>query len=540
MHHAIATLDWIVIGTYLVLLIAFALWLARGQSNREDYYVAGREMGAWPIAISIMATQCSTNSILGAPAFVAFAAGGGLVWLQYELALPFAMIVLMFIFMPTFNRLKLISVYSYLERRFDSKTRRLVAGLFLFVRAVATAVTVYSIAIVTDLISGIGFFWSVVLLGVFTVIYDAIGGIKGVVYSDVLQMCILVSVLALLLFMLVEGAGGFRAMLEALEPERRRTIDFSHHGFGDGNTFAFWPMLIGGFFLYISYYGCDQSQVQRELCAKNIQETNKALFINGLLRFPLVALYCLVGVGIAVYATGSPDFISKLPQTDGSPNYNLAVPLYILTQLPAGLIGLALVALFAAAMSSLDSVLNSLSATTMEDFVRPFVGEGWLSDHELATSRLITLCWGALTLSMAFFVGDIAPTVLEAINKIGSLANGPILAVFTLGLLVPRSTGTSVCLGLLAGILVNVCLWLFAPQVSWLWWNVTGFLVTGLVSTASVTLLNGLVTDFSPKEHLIPYRGQKDGGTTGATAYSLLLTLWGVLLLCVLLWLQGG
>jgi len=110
MHHAIATLDWIVIGTYLVFLIAFALWLARGQSNREDYYVAGREMGAWPIAISIMATQCSTNSILGAPAFVAFAAGGGLVWLQYELALPFAMIVLMFIFMPTFNRLKLISV----------------------------------------------------------------------------------------------------------------------------------------------------------------------------------------------------------------------------------------------------------------------------------------------------------------------------------------------------------------------------------------------------------------------------------------------
>ena len=540
MHHAITTLDWIVIGTYLVFLIAFALWLARGQSNREDYYVAGREMGAWPIAISVMATQCSTNSILGAPAFVAFAAGGGLVWLQYELALPFAMVVLMFIFMPTFNRLQLISVYSYLERRFDSKTRRLVAGLFLFVRAFATAVTVYSIAIVTDLISGIGFFWSVVLLGVFTVIYDAIGGIKGVVYSDVLQMCILVSVLALLLFMLVEGAGGFRAMLEALEPERRRTIDFSHHGFGDGNTFAFWPMLIGGFFLYISYYGCDQSQVQRELCAKNIQETNKALFINGLLRFPLVALYCLVGVGIAVYATGSPDFISELPHTDGSPNYNLAVPLYILTQLPAGLIGLALVALFAAAMSSLDSVLNSLSATTMEDFVRPFAGQGWLSDHELATSRLITLCWGALTLGMAFFVGDIASTVLEAINKIGSLANGPILAVFTLGLLVPRSTGTSVCLGLLAGILFNAWLWLFAPQVSWLWWNVTGFVVTGLVSTASATLLNGLVTDFSPIEHVTLYRGQKDGGTTGATAYSLLLTLWGVLLLCVLLWLQGG
>ncbi len=478
MHESITQLDWLVIGSYLVLLVIFALWLARNQRNREDYYVAGRQMGAWPIAISIMATQCSTNSILGAPAFVAFAAGGGLVWLQYELALPLAMIVLILLFMPVFQRLNLVSVYAYLEERFDVHTRRLLAGLFLFVRAFATAVTVYSIAIVIDLITGVGFFWSVVLLGVFTVIYDVIGGIKGVVYSDVLQMAILVAVLILIVTMLTVDAGGPSSMLNALEPERKRAIDFAHHGLGDGQTFAFWPMLFGGFFLYLAYYGCDQSQVQRALCARNNIETNKALLINGLLRFPLVALYCFVGVGIAVYASTHSEFLAGLPISNDTPNYNLAVPYYILSQLPAGIVGLALVALFAAAMSSLDSVLNSLSATTMEDFIRPQAKGAWFDRNELTISRGITVFWGSVTLLMAFFVDDIAPTVLEAINKIGSLANGSILAVFALGIITHSVRGLAACTGLLLGIVCNALLWLYVPSVSWLWWNVFGFTIT--------------------------------------------------------------
>jgi len=487
MNSSLHYLDWLVIGIYLIGLLAFAIWLSKGQKNREDYYVAGRNMGPWPIAISIMATQCSTNSILGAPAFVAFAAGGGLMWLQYELAVPLAMIALMAFFMPLFRGLKLVSVYEYLELRFDNNTRRVLAGLFLFFRAFATAVTVYSIAIVIDLITGIGFVWSVIILGVVTVIYDVIGGIRGVVYSDVLQMAILLAVLILLFALLTKDAGGFFAMLSQLEPERRAAINFSDHGFGDGQTFAFWPMLIGGFFLYVSYYGCDQSQVQRELCAKNIQATNQALFINGLLRFPVVALYCFVGVGIAVYAANHSDFISALPATNGQPNYNLAVPQYILNNMPVGLIGLAMAALFAAAMSSLDSVLNSLSATSIEDYIRPHFNksadtQAWFKQRELLISRGVTVFWGLSTLAMAFIVDDIAPTVLEAINKIGSLANGPILAVFSIGIFTRIRSGKAVTIGLIMGIITNAMFWKFAPEVSWLWWNVIGFVSSVAIS----------------------------------------------------------
>jgi SSS family solute:Na+ symporter len=390
--------------------------LSRRQFDREDYYVGGREVGPWPVGLSIMATQCSTNSILGAPAFVAFAAGGGLVWLQYELAVPLAMIVIMLFMMPVFRHFQLISVYAYLERRFDVATRLALSGLFMFVRAFATAVTVYSVAIVIDLITGLGFVGAVLILGVFTVVYDVLGGIRGVIYSDVIQLCVLVLMLVVVLVSLVGAAGGIESMWQSFAPERKITLDFSSHGLGDGETFGFWPMLLGGFFLYVSYYGCDQSQVQRQLSSRNIDGTNNALLINGLCRFPLVFLYCMVGVGIAVFASNSPVFVDALPAKGGMPEYNLAVPLYMINALPVGLVGLSLVALFAAAMSSLDSVLNSLSATTMEDYVRRFHSGRWTPRRELLISRCLTAAWGAITIVMAFYVGDIAPTVLEAIN----------------------------------------------------------------------------------------------------------------------------
>ena len=541
MTQSLSAIDWAVIALYLLFLIGLAWWLSRQQESREDYYVGGRRVGAWPVALSIMATQCSTNSILGAPAFVAFAAGGGLVWLQYELAVPLAMVGLMLYFMPLFRHLRLVSVYAYLEQRFDLPTRLTLSGLFLFIRAFATSVTVYSIALVIDLITGLGFFWSVILLGAFTVVYDVLGGIRGVILSDVIQLIILVVVLLLLLFMLMDSNGGFATMLDTLSPDRRRTLNFSAHGLGDGETFAFWPMLFGGVFLYLSYYGCDQSQVQRTLSTRNIDGSNQALFLNGLLRFPLVLLYCLVGVGIAGFAASNPEFLGALPDNDGVPEYNLAVPVYMLDALPVGLVGLSMVALFAAAMSSLDSVLNSLSATTMEDFVRRFhSGSPWSERRELFLSRVITAIWGVVTLIMAFYVGDIASTVLEAINQIGSMANGSILAVFALGLLTSRTHGTGAVAGLLLGIATNGYLWVFVPGVSWLWWNVIGFAVTFITGVLLGTFYRP-VSRRVYADHLNP-----DTLETSVTSYlhieakinwyrrSRLLLLWFVVLLTVL------
>lgn len=542
MNDALHGLDWFVIGAYLIGLILFSAWLSRRQHSRADYYVGGHKVGPLPIAISTIATQCSTNSILGAPAFVAFAAGGGLIWLQYELAVPLAMLAIMIFLLPMFRGLNLISVYEYLERRFDLATRLTLSGLFQLLRAFATAVTVYSISLVIELITGLSLFWSVILLGAVTLIYDVLGGVRAVIYSDVVQMVILVFLLVLLFTLLIDENGGFAAMLSNVPGKRLQTLDFSNHGLGDGATFAFWPMLLGGFFLYVSYYGCDQSQVQRELCARTIDEGKTALLLNGLLRFPLVLLYCFVGVGIAAYAANHPEFIAGLPTDNGSPNYNVAVPSYMLQTLPAGVLGLGMIALFAAAMSSLDSVINSLSASTMEDFVRRFHQGSWSDTKELLISRGLTLAWGGLALWFSFYVGRIADTVLEAINIIGSLINGPVLGVFALGLLTRRARGPGAIAGLLSGFAFNLWCWAYLPALSWLWWNVFGFVITMVLGyLISVLPVAALVRQ--PKDiTLLIYRGPQAAGQFDSAHWRrpyLSLIAWAGLILLLLLVIHG-
>lgn len=470
--------DWIVITLYLVAMLGLGVVLSRRQKSGTSFLVGDRRHGAVPVAISVLATQCSTNSILGAPAFIAFSVGGGLVWLQYELALPFAMIVVLLLLYPVFRRQQLTSIYSYLENRFDRSVRLALSGVFQLIRCLATAVTLYGVALLTGQITGLSFFWSVMLLGVFTLIYDYLGGIQGVIYSDVIQMFILVTTLAGIAVLMIHEADGILPLFEALSEERRQVLDFRHHGLGDGVDFAFWPMLVGGMLLYVSYYGCDQSQMQRLLATKSVQSGQRALLINGLFRFPLVALYCFLGVGLAYHSIQEPGFLGSLIASDGTLNLNLAVPAYMSVTLPSGVLGLGLVALFAAAMSSIDSVLNSLSAASLEDFVKPRVKRPLSDAQTLIVARVLTALWGILTLGFTFLVGDIADTVIVAINKIGSLINGPILGVFLLGLLTRFVSGKGALFGLGLGLLMNVGFWLWVPSVSWLWWNLIGLVTT--------------------------------------------------------------
>ncbi len=481
-------LDWSIFILYMGGMILMSMYLGRKQKNENDYYIGGNDVDHWSIAISTMATQCSTNSLLGAPAFVISV--GGLLWLQYELAVPLAMIGIMLFLLPFFRKQNIISVYEYLEKRFGVGTRTLLSILFQFLRAFATGVTVYGISIVLQHIIGMPFWLAVILLGVITVIYDFFGGMKAVIYSDVIQMVILYGGIAACLVYAINLVGGWSAMWSYFPNDLSRTIDFAGHGLGDGKTFSFWPMLFGGLFLYISYYGCDQTQVQRELSSRNIDDTNMSLFINGLLRFPLVITYCLVGVAIGAYIFKNPAFLENLRESAGNINYNLAVPVFVLKNLPNGIIGLIIVALFAAAMSSLDSTINSLSAVTIRDIVeRFFLKKPLTAKLQLLYSRLTTIFWGIMCIIFSFFVGDISKSIIESVNKIGSLANGPILATFLLAILTKKTNGKGAVTGILLGFALNGYLWLYHPQVSWLWWNVIGCVATFFIGYTSSILV---------------------------------------------------
>lgn len=495
MESYLTTLDWIVITTYLAGMLALAVFLGRKQQSRTDYYLGSNRMPSWALATSVVATQCSTNSLLGAPAFVGFVAVGGMLWLQYELAVPLAMLALCMLFMPV-RRTGVISIYAYLEMRLGRESRLLASGCFLFFRGVATGVTVYGVGSVVSMVTGLSYTSAVLILMGITIAYDVLGGMRAVVVSDVIQMLLLTAAVVVALAWLYEPLTSHYAELAHRTPAL-----VNDWGLTSGNDYGFWPMAIGGFFLYMAYYGCDQSQAQRLLSAHDEAATRRVLLLNGLLRFPLVLAYCLVGLGLAAYALENADFVTGLPRTQaGEPNYNLVFPAYVAVEFAPGFAGLAIVGLFAAAMSSIDSALNSLSASTVEDFLARVVHS---SERRLfLISKLATLGWGLFAVAFSFQVEHIAPTVLEAINKIGSMANGPLLALFGIGLFLPGVGQRVALIGFALGLLVNLCLWLGVPAVSWLWWNVTG-LVVGLFPALLASAFSSRTgtaqrADFSP------------------------------------------
>ena len=485
-------LDFALVGGYVAFLLGLAIYFNLRQESQEDYYVGGRTVPWWASGLSTMATQLGTISFVSAPAFVALKdvqAGGGLGWLAYEFGVPLALVFTMVVLIPVYHRARVISIYEYLEKRFDGSTRVVVSLLFQISRGLATGVAVYTIGFVVAIFFGEvdpGRVWPyVIAIGVVTIIYDALGGIRTVIWSDVVQMVVLAVGIFILAAVAYAEIGGFVPLLAVYgdDPERFRILDF-RWGFGSGQDYAFWPMLLGGFFLYISYYGCDQSQVQRELSVGSVDDVRRSLLLNAIARFPLVLLYCMMGLLLGGFALLRPEFRAQIPAD--RPDW--MVPLFIMEFLPNGLIGFIFIGIIAAAMSSLDSALNSMSAATMRDLYHPYVRPGASERHNLIMSKLFTVFWGVFCIVFAFIVPAISETVIEAINKVGSLLYGPIFAAFFLGILTRWATPLAAKGGIAVGIALNLYLWLGVPALSWLWWNATG-LIAAVLTALVLSLL---------------------------------------------------
>ncbi|MEZ4256538.1 MAG: sodium/solute symporter [Polyangiales bacterium] len=468
-------IDWTILAVYLGAVIGLSAWLGRTHTSNTDYYVGGRKLPWWALALSILATQTSANSFIGIPAFVALRPGGGLTWLEYELAVPLAMIAVMALLVPVFRRLELVSLYEYLELRFDRRTRLVMSGVFLLSRGAATGIGVYAVSLVLEVCLGLPLWACILLMGGVTVVYDTLGGMSAVVWTDVIQLVVLVIGIVLCIVIALGEVGGIGGAFTAHDAARMVAID-PRTGIGDGSTTPFWGFLIGGFVLYVSYYGVDQSQAQRALAAPTVDAAKRSLLVSGLARFPLTLLYVVMGLAIGAVYLQSEDLRAAVPHD----KLDSLVPAFILTKLPAGARGVLFAAVIAAAMSSLDSALNSLSAATMRDFVEPYVPK----ERHLRVSRWTTASWGAFITGSAFVVGDLSTTVVEGINTLGSVFYGPLLAAFASGILDRRSTGPGVLAGVAAGIAVNLGLAIGAKDaLFWMWWNVTGLVVGAVVTT---------------------------------------------------------
>ncbi|NAS11988.1 sodium:solute symporter [Poritiphilus flavus] len=483
-------LDYTIIVVYLLGFLGIG-YLFKENKNSGDYFLGGRSMGWLPLSLSTMATQLSAVSFISAPAFVGVKQGGGLQWLTYEFGVPLAMAFLLVALIPSLYKAGIISVYEYLERRFDASSRLLISFVFQISRSVATGVMVYTMALILQATTGINFWISVLLIGVITMIYSFQGGMKAVIWGDVVQMLILFLGIVICLSYGLSELGGIDNFLARVDSDRLTAVDFSKWGFNNADKndeFGFWPMVIGGFFLYASYYGTDQTQTQRLLSAKGMPTIRNLLMANGLFRFPVTLTYCIMGLVLGTLLMTDLSFQEQIAEVYAAnidslegKKEDLMVPVFIIKYLPNGIIGILLVAIMSAAMSTLSSSVNSLSAVTLEDFIKRFKGD--LSDKQYVRySRFLSIFWGLVCLFFAFFAGNIEGTVIEVINKVSSIFFGPILAGFVLGLLTKKTHALGANIGIVTGVLFNMYLWLFVPQVFWFWWNAIGCIITIIVA----------------------------------------------------------
>lgn len=511
-------LDYLLIFGYLALLLGLGFFF-REQHDRKDYFLGGRSFGWLPLTLSTMATQLSAISFISAPAFVGIREGGGMIWLSYELAVPLAMIILMWGIMPRLYQSGYVSIYEFLEARFDKYTRFLISIVFQVSRAFGTGITIYAVALILQSMVGLPFWMAVVIIGVVTALYSLSGGMKAVVFGDALQMIIIFLGIFLCAAFGLYELGGLHPLFAHLDPARLVAVNYKSLGFS-GDEFGLLPMLFGGLVLYASYYGCDQTQAQRIMSAKNQTTVRRILFANGLMRFPMVLLYCLMGLIIGTLAMTAPDF----PTAGLTERPDLLIPRFIVTYLPHGLIGILVVAILSAAMSSLSSVINSLTAVTIEDVAR-LRGKTMSEGQYVLWSRLTALAWSAVILVLSFYGGAIASTVIEAVNKVGSLFYGPILATFVLAILWRGVGPVAANAGLIGGVAINLYLWLGAPEVFWFWWNVSGFLGSLGIAWATAFALR------SREPALALADAIKGENITGARRQTIILALYFLFIL---------
>ena len=480
-----STIDFVVLIVYIIGIAIFGAFFGKNQKTTKDYFLGGRSIPWWAIGLSVMATQASAITFIGAPGW---GYSGGLERINTYINVPLVMAFLMVTIVPFFYRTEVYTAYEYLERRFDVKTRSLTAGLFLIARGLATGVVLYAPALVLSVVTGWDVNLTIIFMAVIAVSYTVLGGISAVIWTDVIQMFVLWLGAALAIFTIIGNIpGGLSGAIDiGAEAGLLQSLDFS---FDLSTEYSIWAGVIGGFFLHAAYFGADQSQIQRVLTSKSLKESKMSLIISGLFLFPQMLLFLFIGVLLfAFYSVqGTPDI----------ENLNELFPLFVVNQLPVGISGLIIAGVFAAAMSSLDSALNSLSAVTVRDFYAKFFKKDASEGHYLKTSRWATVAWGIYATIFAFFAGNLGP-VIETVNKIGSYFYGALLGVFLLAIFVRRSNGHGAFAGVIAGMASVWAVETFA-DISWLYNNAVGAIVAVVIGYG-VSLLSAA-----------PEKGKLDG-----------------------------
>jgi len=462
-------LDLAIIALYLVGITLFGLRFRKRQRSLRDYFLAGRDMPWWAIALSIVAAETSTLTVISIPGL---AYDTNLTFLQVVMGYLVGRVVISFVLLPHYFRGDLYTAYELIERRFGRGLRSLTAGLFLLTRAAAEGVRVYAVSIVVAIALGTGEVASIAIITALTLIYTFEGGLAAVIWTDVVQTAIYVggTIVGLVTILHLVPGGWTAIHAAAAGAGKLQVFDFTPSFW---IPYTFWAGVIGGAFFITASHGTDQLIVQRLLAARSQKQSVTALLTSGVAILFQFTLFLIVGVMLwAFYRVPSANFGKA----------DRIYPTFIVSQMPHGISGLLIAAVLAAAMSNLSAALNSLSSTSIMDFYVRFRPQSE-ERTKMRLSRISTILWALLLFALAVLSLRGVGRVVEVGLQIASVAYGALLGVFLLGVLTKRANQRGAMVGMVFGFSAELYLW--RMHVPWTWWVMIGTAVTFVVGYAA-------------------------------------------------------
>lgn len=480
----LSAVDGAIVALYLLAMVVIGVWVGRGQKTTADYFLGGHTLPWWAVLLSIVATETSTVTFLSIPG-MSYAAGGDMRFLQITFGYVAGRFLVAWLLLPLYFRGEPFTAYEVLQRRFGKVSRRATSALFLVTRNLGDALRLYLGALVLHTAMGLNLSASIVVMGVITVAYTYLGGVKSVVWNDCVQFAIYIfGAVAALTCILSAGTGGLEAFQQfGVDAGKFRVFDFQWSLTHD--TMTFWAGLIGGMFLTLATHGTDQLNVQRMLTARNQSSAAWALVLSGIVVLLQFALFLAIGVALAWYGSQRPDAFPAEIAKDQVFAY------YIVNYLPVGLVGLTLAAVFAAAMSTLSGSLNSSATALINDFMVPLWRQPPSATQQLRWARIATGFFGVVQIGIALAAhwwGYNESTVNQVL-KIAGFTSGPMLGLYLLGVLTTVGEGAALG-GFLAGLAV-ISYVAHETAVYWPWYAAIGGAATFAAGYALSFALGG-------------------------------------------------
>lgn len=484
MNGEFGTANYLVLLAYIAATLILGLSFARNQKGLSEYFLAERTAPWWAVGISVLASDFSAISYLGGPSWTYYHD------LRYPMGVfvfPAVAILVAYLFIPFLARLRVYTIYEYLEHRFGLSSRLFASAAFLLQRAAHIAVAIYAVSLALQQVVGWPVWLCVPIVGGLTTMYTVLGGMKAVLWTDVMQFFVLIGGALAMAGVVLWSFSGDVAEIWRISAEAGHTKMFTTSAnFLEAQFWKnmnVWGIFLGTIFTQVGAYGSDQVLVQRYLAAGSARMMAKSLIFCGILAVPVTMLLYLLGLGFFAYYH-QPDnsallsSLNELVERTNDPN--MVLPHFVRNVLPPGFAGLVFAGLFAATMSVFSSGLNSLSTATYMDFLLRLRKTRSSSDASLIRgARWITLGWGVVvTLAGTGVYLAHMGSLLQAAAAIIGFFSGPVLGMFLLGILTTRSNSIGAILGAISGFVSALLLW---NHVSFIWYSVTGCVPTLLI-----------------------------------------------------------